>query len=160
MKANFKEIRKNRIYSEEFKKEIDDAIDGKTVTDGNFMTQFINKAPGHSIQDYQGAMILYNGDSIRSKGTLVEYTARPQASGTSKGVISAEDIGSPMSLRYSPEREVRLPEGVKVKDMGIKNIHLLPPLNPSGRQSLIDKYSPLGKVIFHENSWEFKKVLK
>jgi hypothetical protein len=53
-----------------------------------------------------------------------------------------------------------LPEGVKVKDMGIKNIHLLPPTTTSGRQSLIDKYSPLGKVIFHENSWEFKKVLK
>lgn len=38
--------------------------DGKTVTDGDKLTQYINKSPGHSHQDYEGSLILHNGDSI------------------------------------------------------------------------------------------------
>lgn len=38
--------------------------DGKTVTDGSDLSQYINMSPGHSHQDYEGALILHNGDSI------------------------------------------------------------------------------------------------
>ena len=107
-----------------------------------------------------GVIVEYDGDSVRNYGTQVEYTARPQASGISKGVTHSEEIGGAMSVKYSPEREVRLPEKLPVKDLHIKNIHLLPPLNDNTRQGIKDKYSKLGNVIFHENSWEFKKVLK
>jgi hypothetical protein len=38
--------------------------DGKTVTDGSSFTQFINRAPGHSIQDYDGSIVIGNGVSF------------------------------------------------------------------------------------------------
>lgn len=38
--------------------------DGKTVTDGSNWTQYINKSPGHSIQEYSGAIIIPNGQSM------------------------------------------------------------------------------------------------
>lgn len=38
--------------------------DGKTVTDGTDYSQFIQKTTGHSIQDYEGAIIIPNGSSI------------------------------------------------------------------------------------------------
>jgi len=38
--------------------------DGKTITDGSHITQFTNKIPGHSIQDYDGSFILHNGNSF------------------------------------------------------------------------------------------------
>lgn len=38
--------------------------DGKTVTDGNDFTQYINVLPGHSIQFYDGAIVIPNGKSI------------------------------------------------------------------------------------------------
>jgi hypothetical protein len=38
--------------------------DGKTVTNGANFTQFINKSPGHSIQDYQGAIVIPKGKSM------------------------------------------------------------------------------------------------
>lgn len=47
--------------------------DAKTVTDGSNWTQFINRSPGHSIQDYQGAILLPNGQSMA-------LTAKPSVS--------------------------------------------------------------------------------
>lgn len=47
--------------------------DAKTVTDGSNWTQFINKMPGHSVQDYQGAIVIPNGQSVA-------ITAKPSAS--------------------------------------------------------------------------------
>jgi hypothetical protein len=38
--------------------------DGKTVTDGDNLTQFINRSPGHSIQDYEGAIVIPKGQSL------------------------------------------------------------------------------------------------
>jgi len=38
--------------------------DGKTITDGDNLTQFINKSPGHSIQEYDGAVVIPKGKSI------------------------------------------------------------------------------------------------
>lgn len=38
--------------------------DGKTVTDGENFSQFINHSPGHSIQEYDGAVIIPRGKSI------------------------------------------------------------------------------------------------
>lgn len=38
--------------------------DGKTVTDGDQFSNFINRSPGHSIQEYNGAIILPKGSSI------------------------------------------------------------------------------------------------
>jgi len=38
--------------------------DGKTVTDGTQFTQFINHAPGHSLQDYNGAIVLATNSSF------------------------------------------------------------------------------------------------
>jgi len=38
--------------------------DGKTVTDGDNWTQFINRSPGHSIQDYDGAIVIPGGKSM------------------------------------------------------------------------------------------------
>lgn len=38
--------------------------DGKTITDGTDTTQFINNSPGHSIQQYQGAVVIGQGDSF------------------------------------------------------------------------------------------------
>jgi len=38
--------------------------DGKTVTDGADYSQYIQKTAGHSIQDYEGAIVLPNGSSI------------------------------------------------------------------------------------------------
>lgn len=38
--------------------------DGKTVTDGGNLSQFINHSPGHSIQEYGGAVVLPKGGSI------------------------------------------------------------------------------------------------
>lgn len=38
--------------------------DGKTLTDGTNLTQFINRSPGHSIQEYKGAIIVPKGQSI------------------------------------------------------------------------------------------------
>jgi len=38
--------------------------DGKTVTDGDDSTTFINHSPGHSIQEYQGAIIIPKGKSM------------------------------------------------------------------------------------------------
>jgi hypothetical protein len=49
--------------------------DGKTITDGENFTQFINRSPGHSIQEYSGGIILGPGDSIG-------LTAKPSASTT------------------------------------------------------------------------------
>ena len=37
---------------------------GKTITDGDNLTQFINRSPGHSIQDYSGSLILARGGSM------------------------------------------------------------------------------------------------
>lgn len=49
--------------------------DGKTVTDGTNFTQFINRSPGHSIQEYTGAIVLGPSDSIA-------LTAKPSAATT------------------------------------------------------------------------------
>lgn len=38
--------------------------DGKTFTDGTQASQFINNSPGHSIQDYNGLLILGPGDAL------------------------------------------------------------------------------------------------
>jgi|DEB0MinimDraft_10_1074344.scaffolds.fasta_scaffold08524_3 hypothetical protein len=38
--------------------------DGKTVTDGTNESQFINHSPGHSIQEYEGAIILPKSSSL------------------------------------------------------------------------------------------------
>ena len=38
--------------------------DGKTITDGVYYTQFINHAPGHSVQNYDGAIIIGKNDSF------------------------------------------------------------------------------------------------
>jgi hypothetical protein len=38
--------------------------DGKTVTDGSNSSQFINHSPGHSIQDYEGAVVIPKGQSF------------------------------------------------------------------------------------------------
>jgi len=38
--------------------------DGKTVTDGTHVAQFINKMVGHSVQDYEGAIVVPNGKSF------------------------------------------------------------------------------------------------
>jgi len=32
--------------------------DGKTITDGNFMTNFTTRSPGHSIENYDGVLIV------------------------------------------------------------------------------------------------------
>ena len=40
------------------------AGDAKTVTDGSDTTQFTNMSPGHSIQHYQGAVVIGQGDSF------------------------------------------------------------------------------------------------
>lgn len=47
--------------------------DGKTVTDGTNFSQFINRSPGHSIQEYEGVIILGPGNSIA-------VTAKPSTS--------------------------------------------------------------------------------
>jgi hypothetical protein len=47
--------------------------DAKTVTDGDNLTQFINRSPGHSIQDYAGSVILQKGNSLA-------ITCKPSAS--------------------------------------------------------------------------------
>jgi len=49
--------------------------DGKTITDGDNLTQFINKSPGHSIQEYEGAIVI-------PKGTSIGLTCKPSASTT------------------------------------------------------------------------------
>jgi hypothetical protein len=49
--------------------------DGKTVTDGDNWTQFINKSPGHSVQDYQGAIVIPGGKSVA-------ITAKPSVATT------------------------------------------------------------------------------
>lgn len=49
--------------------------DGKTITDGTNFSNFINNSPGHSIQEYLGALILGPGDSLA-------LTAKPSASTT------------------------------------------------------------------------------
>ena len=38
--------------------------DGKTVTDGTYFTQFINHAPGHSIQEYDGGIVIGKNKSF------------------------------------------------------------------------------------------------
>lgn len=38
--------------------------DGKTITDGVAMSQFINHSPGHSIQEYSGSIVIPNGASL------------------------------------------------------------------------------------------------
>lgn len=38
--------------------------DGKTVTDGDQLSQFINRSPGHSIQQYNGSLVLPKGSSM------------------------------------------------------------------------------------------------
>lgn len=38
--------------------------DGKTITDGSNFAQFINMSPGHSVQDYEGSIVLGPSDSI------------------------------------------------------------------------------------------------
>jgi len=38
--------------------------DGKTFTDGDNLSQFINKSPGHSVQDYEGSIVIPKGKSI------------------------------------------------------------------------------------------------
>lgn len=40
------------------------SADGKTITDGTQSSNFIIKSPGHTIQDYQGALILGPSDSL------------------------------------------------------------------------------------------------
>lgn len=37
---------------------------GKTITGGTNLSQFINRSPGHSIQDYRGAIVIPNGQSL------------------------------------------------------------------------------------------------
>lgn len=49
--------------------------DGKTVTDGDNWTQFINRSPGHSVQDYEGAIVIPGGKSMA-------LTAKPSVSMT------------------------------------------------------------------------------
>jgi hypothetical protein len=49
--------------------------DGKTITDGNDATQFINHSPGHSIQDYEGSLVIPKGQSFA-------LTAKPSVSMT------------------------------------------------------------------------------
>ena len=49
------------------------SADGKTVTDGTDLTQFINKMAGHSIQEYNGGLIL-------KKSKAFAITAKPSAS--------------------------------------------------------------------------------
>lgn len=46
---------------------------GKTVTDGTQFSQFINHSPGHSIQEYEGAIVL-------PKGSSMAVTAKPSVS--------------------------------------------------------------------------------
>lgn len=50
------------------------AGDAKTVTDGSDTTQFTNMSPGHSVQHYQGAVVLGQGDSCA-------LVAKPSAAG-------------------------------------------------------------------------------
>ena len=38
--------------------------DAKTMTDGTFFTQFTNHTPGHSIQDYEGLIVMGTGTSL------------------------------------------------------------------------------------------------
>jgi len=38
--------------------------DGKTVTDGEYFTQFIQKTAGHSIQEYDGIIMLHKNHSL------------------------------------------------------------------------------------------------
>jgi len=38
--------------------------DGKTITDGSNLTQYINHSPGHSIEDYRGAVVIPKGGSM------------------------------------------------------------------------------------------------
>lgn len=40
------------------------SADGKTVTDGSNWSQFINHSPGHSIQEYDGSIVIPKGKSI------------------------------------------------------------------------------------------------
>lgn len=49
--------------------------DGKTVTDGSNWTQFINRMPGHSVQHYDGAIVIPNGQSMA-------LTVKPSAATT------------------------------------------------------------------------------
>lgn len=49
--------------------------DGKTVTDGSNWSNFINRSPGHSVQNYDGALILPRGSSMA-------VTVKPSASTT------------------------------------------------------------------------------
>lgn len=49
--------------------------DGKTVTDGSNLSNFIIRSPGHGIQEYEGSIILGPGDSIA-------LTCKPSAATT------------------------------------------------------------------------------
>lgn len=40
------------------------SADGKTITDGDNFTQFTNHSPGHSTEDYRGAVVLPKGSSL------------------------------------------------------------------------------------------------
>lgn len=40
------------------------SADGKTVTNGTHLTQFITKTPGHSIQEYEGSIIVGRDNAI------------------------------------------------------------------------------------------------
>ena len=40
------------------------SADGKTVTDGDNFSNFINRSPGHSIQDYGGLIVMPPGSSM------------------------------------------------------------------------------------------------
>lgn len=94
----------------------------------------------------RGIMIEYDGDSVRNHGTLVDYSIRPQQSGTLSGL---ETIGKPMALIYGNEKEVRLPEGLKLDSVNIKNIHV-----DSSRWSpdeMNDRYGNLGNIVVHNN---------
>lgn len=51
------------------------SADGKTVTDGANMSQFINMSPGHTIQEYDGSIVIPNGQAIA-------LTIKPSASTT------------------------------------------------------------------------------
>jgi hypothetical protein len=40
------------------------SADAKTDTDGDNLSQFINRSPGHSVQNYQGSLVLPKGSAI------------------------------------------------------------------------------------------------
>lgn len=71
-----------------------------------------------------GVVIEYDGDSVRSAGKRVQYSATPTVDGVSASINNWESMDRPMKISYAHEMEVRLPEGHSVESLNIKSISL------------------------------------